>query len=67
MYDTTYLTEQLDFLRKELEEAEQNEQFVHILAHIPPGNKETIEPFDKSYTDLVIRYVQLPILDISIE
>lgn len=56
LYNTTYLNEQLHFLSTELEKAEINEQFVHIITHIPVGNKECIEPWEVSYTNLIKRY-----------
>nr|CAI5864111.1 unnamed protein product [Callosobruchus analis] len=35
MYNTTYINEQLDFLRNEMEDSEAKGQFVHIIAHVP--------------------------------
>ncbi|XP_018573184.1 sphingomyelin phosphodiesterase 1-like [Anoplophora glabripennis] len=56
LYNTTYLNEQLHFLSTELEKAEKNEQFVHIITHIPVGNKECIEPWEVSYNNLIKRF-----------
>lgn len=53
--NTTFLAEQLQFLRSELEESEKNEQFVHIIAHVPTGNSECIEPWERNYNTLIRR------------
>ncbi|KAJ8919135.1 hypothetical protein NQ315_012120, partial [Exocentrus adspersus] len=56
LYDTAFFNEQLQFLSRELVESEQNEQFVHIITHVPVGNKECIEPWEVSYNNLVNRF-----------
>ncbi|KAJ8965914.1 hypothetical protein NQ317_014102 [Molorchus minor] len=37
------------WLPNELQKAEQNKQFVHILMHAPVGNEECIEPWEVSH------------------
>lgn len=40
MYNTTSLFQpQLQWLTNELLDAEKNEEFVHILSHMPPGSR----------------------------
>ncbi|CAH1175864.1 unnamed protein product [Phaedon cochleariae] len=56
LYNTAYLSEQLKFLSDELLKSEQNEQFVHILAHVPVGNEECIEPWEENYNAIVERF-----------
>ncbi|XP_060523753.1 sphingomyelin phosphodiesterase-like isoform X2 [Cylas formicarius] len=56
LYDTTFLVEQLDFLRDELLDAEDKGQFVHILGHVFPGERECVEPWEASYNALVARF-----------
>ncbi|CAH1126971.1 unnamed protein product [Ceutorhynchus assimilis] len=56
LYDTTFFKEQLLFLTNELTEAESKGQFVHILAHVFPGEKECIEPWEVNYNSLITRF-----------
>ncbi|KAJ8941450.1 hypothetical protein NQ318_016890 [Aromia moschata] len=56
LHNTTFLNEQLSFLSNELQEAEEHEEFVHIITHIPVGNKECIEPWEVAYNSLVKRF-----------
>uniref|UniRef100_A0A6P7FLT4 Sphingomyelin phosphodiesterase 1-like n=1 Tax=Diabrotica virgifera virgifera TaxID=50390 RepID=A0A6P7FLT4_DIAVI len=59
LLETEYLNEQLQFLIQELEESEQKGQFVHILGHVSVGNQECIEPWEKSYNEIVRRYAHI--------
>uniref|UniRef100_A0AC34FEL8 Uncharacterized protein n=1 Tax=Panagrolaimus sp. ES5 TaxID=591445 RepID=A0AC34FEL8_9BILA len=43
------------WLAKELQLAEENAEFVHILAHIPPGDGECLEGWAKNYYRIVQR------------
>ncbi|XP_050312495.1 sphingomyelin phosphodiesterase-like [Anthonomus grandis grandis] len=56
LYDTHFLKEQLEFLKTELTEAESHGQFVHIVAHVFPGDKECIEPWEVNYNSLITRF-----------
>ncbi|MFH4982743.1 hypothetical protein AB6A40_009452 [Gnathostoma spinigerum] len=46
----------LSWLVKQLYAAEMNEQYVHILAHIPPGNGECLEGWARNYYRIVNRF-----------
>ncbi|CAH1999492.1 unnamed protein product [Acanthoscelides obtectus] len=59
MYNTTYINEQLDFMRVELEDSEARGQFVHIIAHVPTGNGECVQPWERSYVALVRRFAHI--------
>lgn len=56
LYDTKFLQEQLNFLRETLENAERNGEYVHIISHIPYGNRECIEPWEKYFIQLMERF-----------
>ncbi|XP_030760457.1 sphingomyelin phosphodiesterase-like isoform X3 [Sitophilus oryzae] len=56
LYDTYFLQQQIEFMKKELLEAEANGQFVHIIAHVFPGEKECIEPWEVNYNSLITRF-----------
>lgn len=59
LYDTLFLQEQLEFLKKELLEAESRDQYVHIVSHVFPGNKECIEPWEVNYNSLITRFAHI--------
>ncbi|XP_050517642.1 sphingomyelin phosphodiesterase 1-like isoform X1 [Diabrotica virgifera virgifera] len=59
LLETKFLDEQLQFLVKELEDSEKNEQYVHILTHIPVGNNDCIKPWEASYNIIVQRYAHI--------
>lgn len=49
------MMDQLKWLADELVEAENKGQFVHIIGHVSPGNKECIQPWEKQFYSLVSR------------
>lgn len=49
------MMDQLKWLADELVEAENKGQFVHIIGHVAPGNKECIQPWEKQFYSLVSR------------
>ncbi|XP_076252483.1 sphingomyelin phosphodiesterase 1-like isoform X2 [Rhynchophorus ferrugineus] len=59
LYDTNFLKEQIEFLKRELVEAEANGQFVHIISHVYPGEKECIEPWEVNYNSLITRFAHI--------
>ncbi|KHN76208.1 Sphingomyelin phosphodiesterase 1 [Toxocara canis] len=46
----------LTWLVDELSQAEKDKQYVHILAHIPPGNSECFEGWARNYYRIVNRF-----------
>ena len=46
----------LTWLVQELYHSEKNNEFVHILAHIPPGNGECLEGWARNYYRIVQRF-----------
>ncbi|VDN40966.1 unnamed protein product [Gongylonema pulchrum] len=46
----------LAWLVQELQRAEEDEQYVHILSHIPPGDGECLESWARNYYKIVNRY-----------
>uniref|UniRef100_A0A915Q717 Saposin B-type domain-containing protein n=1 Tax=Setaria digitata TaxID=48799 RepID=A0A915Q717_9BILA len=46
----------LSWLVMELEKAELNGQYVHILSHIPPGNDECLESWARNYYKIIARF-----------
>uniref|UniRef100_A0AC35GA58 Sphingomyelin phosphodiesterase n=1 Tax=Panagrolaimus sp. PS1159 TaxID=55785 RepID=A0AC35GA58_9BILA len=46
----------LAWLAKELQIAEENSEYVHILAHIPPGDGECLQGWAKNYYRIIQRY-----------
>ncbi|XP_023015457.2 sphingomyelin phosphodiesterase 1 isoform X1 [Leptinotarsa decemlineata] len=56
LYDTNFLLQQIKFLCRELQESEKKDQFVHIIAHVPVGNKECIEPWEENFNAIVERF-----------
>ncbi|XP_066138359.1 sphingomyelin phosphodiesterase 1-like isoform X2 [Euwallacea fornicatus] len=59
LYDTRFLREQLEFLKKELLEAESLGQYVHIVSHVFPGTRECIEPWEVNYNSLITRFAHI--------
>ncbi|VEN41642.1 unnamed protein product [Callosobruchus maculatus] len=59
LYNTTYINEQLDFLRNEMEDSEAKGQFVHIITHVPTGNGECVQPWERSFVALVQRFAHI--------
>ncbi|KAL1490758.1 hypothetical protein ABEB36_013403 [Hypothenemus hampei] len=59
LYDTSFLKEQLEFLKLELLAAESQAQYVHIVAHVFPGNRECIEPWEANYNMLITRFAHI--------
>lgn len=46
----------LAWLINELDQAEQNNEKVHLLAHIPPRNTETVTPWAENFQRIITRY-----------
>lgn len=46
----------IQFLWNELESAEQNNQYVYIIGHIPPGSDTCLSTWSKHYSVLITRY-----------
>ena len=53
----------MSWLVSELVRAERDRQYVHILAHIPPGNEECLEGWSKNYYNVVNRYTASSVLE----
>ncbi|CAB0033583.1 unnamed protein product [Trichogramma brassicae] len=54
--DGTDPLDQLAWLSKELQSAEDKGEKVHIIGHIPPGGKECLKSWSSSYYDIINRY-----------
>uniref|UniRef100_A0AAR5P2U4 Sphingomyelin phosphodiesterase n=1 Tax=Dendroctonus ponderosae TaxID=77166 RepID=A0AAR5P2U4_DENPD len=59
LYETNFLREQIEFLKTQLIEAESRGQFVHIISHVFPGEKECVEPWEANYNALITRFSHL--------
>ncbi|KAJ3664456.1 hypothetical protein Zmor_000019 [Zophobas morio] len=55
IYDDTELKEQLQWLADTLKDAEDNDERVHILSHIPAGTSECLVAWDVQYSRIVQR------------
>uniref|UniRef100_A0A8D9E2E7 Sphingomyelin phosphodiesterase n=2 Tax=Cacopsylla melanoneura TaxID=428564 RepID=A0A8D9E2E7_9HEMI len=50
------MNDQLKWFTTTLMEAEQNEEKVHILSHIPPGSEDTMQVYQREYRKIVERF-----------
>lgn len=55
-YETESLHQQLLWLVSVLEKAENDGEYVHILAHIPPSSAYSLRAWSKSYEHIVKRF-----------
>ncbi|XP_023316837.1 sphingomyelin phosphodiesterase-like [Trichogramma pretiosum] len=56
LWNSTDPLDQLAWLSKELQSAEDKGEKVHIIGHIPPGGKECLKSWSSSYYDIINRY-----------
>nr|XP_022899979.1 sphingomyelin phosphodiesterase-like [Onthophagus taurus] len=56
LYDNTQQIEQLQWLSDTLYEAEKNNEFVHILSHLPSGGGSAILSYSKAYRRILERF-----------
>ncbi|KAK5643667.1 hypothetical protein RI129_007512 [Pyrocoelia pectoralis] len=54
--DSTDPADQLKWLIQVLQEAEDNDEKVHIIGHVPPGDNGCLETWSRNYYEIVNRY-----------
>jgi hypothetical protein len=57
MYNVAYLTDQLQWMQDTLYAAEQANEIVHILAHVPSNDLLCYKPWAKEYRKIIERFV----------
>ncbi|XP_015119715.1 sphingomyelin phosphodiesterase [Diachasma alloeum] len=59
IYEPNDLGGQLKWLAETLLEAEKNEEFVHILAHVPSGNHDQQNTWSREYRKIINRFAHI--------